>query len=232
MDLFAVLHATWPAAAETRLGSFTLRDGRGGGKRASAATLDGERADPDAALAAMRARGERPLFMVRQKQEALDERLAALGFEVVDPTVLYAAPAEAVGYSAADLTVIDCEGQLAALRELWADGGVGEERLAVMARVAGAKRYLLGRLDDHPAGAAFVASHGGVAMLHALHVATPMRRRGLGSRLAQAAAAWGISQRAATFALAVEEANTPARALYEALGMAVAGGYHYRLAPV
>ncbi|PJN94439.1 N-acetyltransferase, partial [Amaricoccus sp. HAR-UPW-R2A-40] len=36
---------------------------------------------------------------------------------------------------------------------------------------------------------------------------------------------------AVTLALAVAEANAPARALYDRLGMAEAARYHYRIAP-
>jgi N-acetylglutamate synthase len=42
-DVFAdAMEATWPPAATTRLGPWLLRDGKGGGKRVSAATLAGE----------------------------------------------------------------------------------------------------------------------------------------------------------------------------------------------
>jgi ribosomal protein S18 acetylase RimI-like enzyme len=231
VELDSVLDATWPAAASERLGPWRLRDGAGGGKRVSAATLEGEDGDPAEAAAAMRARGVRPLFRVREGQGVLDARLAALGYARVDPTEFYAAPAAELAFTIADVTVIDCEAPLAAAAEIWAGQGVGPARLAVMGRVAGPKRFLLGRLDDRPAGAAFVATAGTVAMLHALVVAERMQRRGLGRRLTQGAAAWGLAAGAETFALAVEAANDPARALYEALGMRRAGGYHYRCAP-
>jgi N-acetylglutamate synthase len=93
------------------------------------------------------------------------------------------------------------------------------------------RRWLLGRLADRPAGCAFVACHGPVAMLHALQVAPDRRRRGLGGRLTRAAAAWAAEQGAGTLALAVEAANAPALALYSRVGMRRAGGYHYRAAP-
>ena len=38
-DLYDVVDTTWPAAATHAIGCFTLRDGQGGGKRVSAATL-------------------------------------------------------------------------------------------------------------------------------------------------------------------------------------------------
>jgi ribosomal protein S18 acetylase RimI-like enzyme len=49
--------------------------------------------------------------------------------------------------------------------------------------------------------------------------------------LLEAAARFAAAHGADTLALAVAEANAPARALYRRLGMTEAGGYHYRIAP-
>ena len=102
-------------------------------------------------------------------------------------------------------------------------------RLAVMARVAVPKVAILGRSDDKPAGVAFVACAGPVAMLHALEVRLAMRRQGAARKMLIAAAHWAQAQGAQTFALVVTEANAPARALYERLGMTTVGRYHYRV---
>ncbi|MBC7143563.1 MAG: GNAT family N-acetyltransferase, partial [Rhodobacteraceae bacterium] len=50
-DIFDVAEATWPAAARHKAGAFTVREGRGGGQRVSAATAapDWTEADIDAA---------------------------------------------------------------------------------------------------------------------------------------------------------------------------------------
>jgi uncharacterized protein (DUF2237 family) len=45
------------------------------------------------------------------------------------------------------------------------------------------------------------------------------------------AARWAEAQEAGWIAVAVTEANAPARALYVGLGMAEAARYHYRAAP-
>ena len=52
--------------------------------------------------------------------------------------------------------------------ELWAEGGIGPARLAVMERVQGPKTVILARAQDRAAGVAFVALHDGMAMLHGL----------------------------------------------------------------
>lgn len=230
--LEAALEATWPAAASRPVGPFTFRDGQGGGRRVSAATAEGE---PDAAavaaaLAAFAAEGRPALFRLRPGQGRLDAALAALGLARADPTLLLAAPVAAVARRPAFLAVLPAATPLAVMVDLWAEGGVGPERLAVMARAPGPKTALLAREDDHPAGAAFVALDGAVAMLHALTVSPRFRRRGVAARLVQAAAHWAAEAGATTFAVATVEANTAARALFAALGLAEAGGYWYRTA--
>jgi GNAT superfamily N-acetyltransferase len=114
------------------------------------------------------------------------------------------------------------------MAEIWGAGGIGPERLAVMARAPEPRAYILGRLGDRAAGAAFVALHGEVAMAHAIEVAASFRRQGLGAALTAAAAAWGVAHGARTFALAVTGKNAAARALYARLGMAEAHRYHSR----
>ena len=120
---------------------------------------------------------------------------------------------------------------LAVMREIWEAGGVGPRKLAVMARVAEPKTYLLGRIGDTPAACAFAACDRRIGMLQALEVAAPFRRYGLGTALTRAGAGWAATQGATTYALAVEAANAPARAAYGRLGMEQVATYHYRLAP-
>ena len=218
--LRAALAATWPPAEIRRAGPWILRRGAGGGNRASAASLDAAAdadADPGEAEAAMRAWGQPPLFRIGPDEAALDARLAARGYVERDPTLILAAPAAAVAVPPGEAAVFG-SGPLACMAEIWAAGGIGPARLAVMARVPEPRCYLLGRLDDRPAGAAFLALAGPFAVLHALEVAPFARRHGLGARMTAAAAHWARAQGAETFALAVTRANAPARALYAAAG--------------
>ncbi len=220
-DLFAALEATWPPASRHRVGPWTLRDGAGGGKRVSAATSDGPVTAADLATAG-------GLVMVRAGQEALDTLLAQAGFRVVDPTVLYLAPIAPVAVQPPHLTAIPVWPPLAMQRRLWADAGIGPARVAVMERAAGPKTALLGRIKDRAAATAFVALHRSIAMVHALEVVPGFRRMGVARYMMQGAACWARDQGADWLALAVTEANRPARALYETLGMHEAGRYHYR----
>ncbi|RMH46254.1 MAG: GNAT family N-acetyltransferase [Alphaproteobacteria bacterium] len=233
--LLAAMEATWAPAARIALGPWTLRRGEGGGKRVSAATAQDAAAAAariDEAAAAMRAMGQRPLFMLLPGQEALDAALAAQGYRIVDPVLVYHAPAEALaGLDPRGFHAIRCAAPLAIMRELWAAGGIGPGRLGVMARSGAARCFLLGRHRDRPAACGFVAAAGDVAMLHALHVAPDSRRAGMGRALTGAAAAWALEQGAPHLGLAVTEANLPARRLYEGLGMAARARYHYRALP-
>jgi GNAT superfamily N-acetyltransferase len=229
--LRAALAATWPPAEIRRAGAFTLRRGAGGGSRVSAATLDGTDADadPGEAEALMRAWGQAPLFRIGPGEEAFDARLAARGYAVRDPTLVLAAPAAEIARPPGEAAIFGA-GALACMAEIWAAGGIGPARLAVMARAPEPRAFILGRLGDRPAGAAFVALHAGVAVVHAVEVAAFARHQGLGAAVTAAAAGWGLAQGAATFALAVTRANAPARALYARLGMRESDGYHYRVA--
>lgn len=225
------LEETWPAAAKTRVGPWLLRDGMGGGKRVSATTLVGP-FDPDAiseAEATMQRGGERPLFQLGPGDEALDLALAARGYLIVDPVVIYLAQLSGLGHGSAPfMTTFPHWPPLGIATDLWVEGGIGPSRLAVMNRVKGPKCAILARNSDRAAGVAFVAVHGQVAMLHALEVTPTMRRKGSARHMLLAAVNWAETQGATDFGLAVTTANAPARALYASFGMRVVGHYHYR----
>jgi N-acetylglutamate synthase len=231
--LYAVTEATWPPESVSVSGPFTLRYGAGGGKRVSAATAEGPvtPADIAGAAEAMRAMGQTPLFQPRAGDDALDAALAAEGYAVVDPVVAHVAPVETLARrDLPRLAAVPCASPLAIQAEIWAAGGVGPARLAVMARAVSPKTYLLGRMGDRPVGTAFVAIHDGIAMVHALEVAPSARRQGVGAGLMAGAANWAARHGAGLVALLVTRANVGANALYASLGMEEVEGYHYRIA--
>jgi ribosomal protein S18 acetylase RimI-like enzyme len=225
--LAEIMEATWPPTRRWPLGPFTLRDGAGGGKRVSAASCEGAFAEDD--LEALEAAMAEPLVLVRDGEDALDARLAARGWTVIDPVIAYAAPVSALLADLPPLTAFPHWPPLEIARSIWDEGGIGPARVAVMERVTGSKAAILGRIADRPAGMAFVACHGTVAMLHALEVRPASRRQGLGARLVQAAANWAAHQEATRLLLVVTRQNTAANALYARLGMGVVGQYHYRM---
>jgi GNAT superfamily N-acetyltransferase len=192
----------------------------------SAATADGPWRDADLRQAEA-AMGAQVLFLIRDGETALDRALAARGYGIVDPVVAYACAAAKLARPP-HMTTFPHWPPLAIARDLWAEGGIGPERVAVMDRVRGPKAAILVRQGDRPAGAAFVAAHGSTAMLHALEITPPRRRQGSAHHILMAAAHWALDQGADTLSLVVTAANEPARALYASLGMQVVGHYHYR----
>ena len=228
--LAEVMEATWPPAAYIPGGPFLLRDGAGGGKRVSAATV--ETAFTEAELARAEATmGDNPLFLIRDGDGDLDAALAARGYGIVDPVLAYSASVSAlIGEGAGHMTTFPHWPPMQIARVLWADAGIGPARLAVMERAKGAKTVILGRTNDRASGVAFVACHGRHAMLHALEVAPAFRRQGSAQNILRAAAGWAQGQGADSLSLVVTVANAPARALYAGLGMVEGGRYHYRKA--
>ena len=225
------MEATWPPAATRPLGPWLLRCGKGGGKRVSAATLVGD-FDPEslaAAEMAMQAAGLRPLFRLRPRQGALDAALAARGYAIVDPVVIYVASLTDLPQTAPPpMTTFPHWPPLGIAADLWREGGVGPARLAVMHRVQGPKCAILARNSDRAAGVAFLAMDGPIAMLHALEVTPAMRRQGSARHILQAAVHWAQAIGGSDLGLAVTAANAPARALYASFGMQGVGHYHYR----
>lgn len=231
MTVQQALSETWPPFDTHQTGPWTVAEGRGGGKRVSCATGDGSEDDIQLAEAMQDRLGQPRLFMLRADQMVLDQALDARGYDLVDPTCLYSIDPRILAARAADwLTSFPHWPPLAVARDIWDRGGIGPDRLAIMERVQGPKTVILGRVNDRPAGAGFLAMSGQTAMLHAVEVALPHRRRGLGVNILRAAANWAKEQGADALALAVTRANLPARALYDGLGMQCVGQYHYRLA--
>lgn len=232
--LYDVVEATWPPLAAHRAGPWTLRDGAGGGKRVSAATANDDVRPEDlgAAEDAMRLLGQTPLFMIRAGETALDTALAARGYAVIDPVNIWICPtAQLTDRPVPRVTAFAIWEPLAIMREIWAAGGIGPGRLAVMDRAPPPKTGLFGRAGDKPAGAGFCAIHQGVAMVHALEIAEAQRRKGLGAWMMRCAAHWAAREGADWMSVICTRANAGANGLYASLGMASVGEYHYRILP-
>jgi N-acetylglutamate synthase len=232
--LLAAGDATWPAARRWDDGPWTLREGQGGGQRVSAATARDAVAedDIDRAEQAMRGIGQQPLFMIREGDEALDEMLAARGYAVKDPVTIYNTPIEALtDRPIPRVTAFEIWEPLAIMAEIWASGGIGPARLAVMGR-AEVKTGILARWNEKPAGVGFAALHEDICMVHAVEVLPHQRKQGVAGWIMRRAALWGLARGASHLAVLCVQENTPANALYRAMGFAPVGGYHYRTSPV
>ena len=232
--LVTLMEDTWPPAERIVSGPFLLRRGLGGGQRVSAASPLGPctEADLPQAEAAMHAMAQAPLFLLTPQDSALDAALAARGYAVKDPVVVYSAPLATLGPAPPEpMTTFPHWPPMAIAEALWAEGGIGAERGAIMARASGPKTAILGRTEDRASGVAFVAIAGDCAFLHALHVTPHLRRRGAALNILRAAAIWSGQNGAGRLCLAVTRANEPACALYLSLGMLEQEEYHYRHLP-
>ncbi|MFA8387447.1 MAG: GNAT family N-acetyltransferase [Pelagibaca sp.] len=232
--LYDVTEATWPPADRTPAGPWMLRNGAGGGKRVSAATAEADWSDDDLAAAetAMRLLGQDALFMIREGEEALDTALAARGYEVIDPVNLWLCPVDQLtDVQIPRVTAFAIWEPLAIMRDIWAAGGIGPERIAVMDRAEVPKTGILGRITDKPAGTAYCAIHDGIAMVHALEIPPAHRRKGMGVWLMRQAAHWAKANGADWMSVLCTQRNVGANGLYASLGMQVVGQYHYRILP-
>lgn len=230
---YAAIDGTWPAAGFHSVGPWLVREGQGGGKRVSATTAVAEVKAQDIATAedAMRRLGQRPLFMIRDCDGALDEALAVRHYRVVDPVNLYVAPVSSLtDMPIPRVTAFAIWEPLAIMAEIWAKGGIGRDRLNVMDRTK-TKTGILARWNEKPAGTAFAAIHDDIAMVHAVEVLPHQRKQGVAGWIMRRAAFWAQENGAETLAVLCTQENVAANRLYQQLGFRKLCGYHYRQHP-
>ncbi len=233
-DLAAAFEETWPAAEYADAGGFRVGRGMGAGGRVSSARVIGPWSADDipAVEAIHRAWGQRPMFRALDDDGDLIAALEAAGYMRETPTAIMAAPVAALtDLPLPPITTFAVWPPLAIQREIWATGNIGPSRQAVIDHTPQPKAALLGRIDDRAAGAAFVALHGPVAMVHGVEVLAGFRRRGMAGWLMRQAGFWAAEQDAGRVGLAVSRANTGARATYDRLGFTEVAGYGYYARP-
>lgn len=228
--LLDAFEATWPAAEYADCGGIRVGRGLGAGGRVSSARPVGPwtEADLDAAIACQDDWQQARMFRALDDDAALIAALAGRGFARINPTSIMQAPVTALtDREIPPVTTFALWPPLAIERSIWAAGNIGPARQAVMDRVTGPKTSILGRIEDRAAGAAFVAIHGPVAMIHAIETEPALRRKGVAGWMIRQAAFWAADQGADCLGLAVSRANTGAVALYNRLGFVEAHGYAY-----
>lgn len=228
--IFKALEETWPPEERLELGPVTLRRGAGGSSSAATVTGGGaSMADLDRANAQMRAWGQPALYQIRPATLTLDDQLGQAGFHEKDRSVIYlGACVDLTGIEGGPVSAIRVDAPIAVMADIWQQAGTGAEQLAVMARGAGPKTYLLGRQDDKPLGVVFAATAGDICFVHALQVVPEMRRRGVAAGLIGGVAAWAGEQGVPLLAAVVPSANAGACALFDALGFSPCCHFHYR----
>lgn len=234
--VLAAIGAGWAPAETSFIGDWFVDRGLGGGRRAGSVKAVGSPGLPlEEAVAEAEARQrnwqQRPCFQIGPDNQELDALLDRRGYGKEGVSPVMAGPAETAMRAGSGRRMVLFVGTpLVALEEMWAAGGIGAARQAVMARTAPPKAVIMLREDDRVASAAFVAVHDGIATMSAVLTAPQFRRRGLGRETVAAAARFGMSCGAQTLALSVEADNEPAKALYAGLGLQQVSCYHYRMA--
>jgi GNAT superfamily N-acetyltransferase len=230
-ELFDALDATWAPMALHNHAGWIIREGAGGGQRVSAATHlpNAQDAKVSDAVNKMTSLGQTPLFMIRSFDVGLDAELQALGYGVVDPVAILIAPTETLHdrrpLQTHHINRLEAPGTKAI--NIWAAGGVDQNRVNIMDRVKGSKTIL----SVDRMGVAFAAAYNDIAMVHAVEVASKHRRKGVANALMYAACQWAHDQNCNWVAVLTVRDNMPAKTLYENLRMTEAAAYHYRIRP-
>jgi len=227
-DLFNAVDATWAPYAFHNVEGWLIREGACGGQRVSAATRlpYPQSFKINHAIAKFVSLEQTPLFMIRNTDADLDAELQDLGFEIIDPVVILVAQTDRLlrnsPIATQEIQLLDVPNHDA--KSIWAAGGINQGRLNVMARVKTPKAIL----SADKMGVAFTAAYKGIAMVHAVEVASNHRRKGIANTMMYKACQWAKDQNCDWVAALTVRANIPARTLYENLGMVEAAAYHYR----
>lgn len=228
----------WPAPQTLLCGGWAVRAAGGYTKRANSANALAGAAPVETVVATVEAiyarLGQPSIFRLSPLAPVgTDAFLEAAGYAALDPTLVLHRPIAAAPLPA-DVRID------AILTPAWAEGfaaanGVPAARRALHDRIlAGlvpptgfATLTLAGQPLAYGLG---VVERGAVGIFDVV-VAPAARRQGYGVRLTEALLAWGAAQGAREAYLQVVAANTPARALYAALGFTEAYPYQYRVKP-
>ena len=230
--IFEILDATWPAHRLIKQGPFTLRQGKGGGKRVSAASLNDvfNESDIENAEETMGRLSQTPLFSLRPQDRELDRHLEQRGYDVVDPCNIYGiSSAMLAEVTPPRVSMFEIWEPLEIQKDIWATGGIQKARLAIMTRAIEPKTSILMRWDNHPAGTAFVGIYEGVAMAHAIEVLEHQRGKGVATMAMHQIGCWALKHGAPEVQVICTKENKAANALYTSLGMTVVGEYQYRM---
>ena len=239
-DLELLAARSWCGLEEERLGDWLLRAGGGFTGRANSVLVVGRppAAPAEAVTAVTRwysGRGLRPRAQLPMPgAEAADSAFAAAGWSRDDGDVLVLT-APLAGWAAPEVAVDLADEPSDAWLAGYRYRGTPLPPVARAVLMTGDRPVFAAvRLTPAPAPLAAVARGAVVGdwlVVTAVTVDEAFRRRGLGTAVMAALAAWGAGRGAASCLLQVSSDNAPALALYERLGFAEHHRYHYRLAP-
>ena len=233
--------SAWPAERVVSIEGWKLRSMHGVTRRANSVFTVGEVSDVEQAIARVEATytslGQRSYFQLSPLSQPrdLDALLQARGYVVDAPVSIQTNELSAILGSG-----IDAKAAAATLSDQasddWLELAVHRGRFAasapvfraLLARLGARASFALARHDGCPIASALCVRDGGWLGIFSMAVLPEARRRGAGSALLHAIAAWGVECGANAAYLQVERDNDAARRLYERAGFRERYGYHYR----
>ena len=246
-EVEAQARRAWPALEAAPLEGWILRAAEGATRRSNSVHPIGPVADLERTLARAcawyDARGLPSRFYLTPVSvpEDLDARLAARGWARETGALVQWADlplAEGAGAAPADPPEVRTRIE-GAVGDEWFERFAAWRDLDAPSRAS--HRKILARVPERPAfatvgdgeprAAGLAVCDGEWVGLFDLIVAPTARRRGWGRALVRSLLAWGLNAGARRAYLQVDDANTPAIALYEAMGFRTAYAYSYRRRP-
>jgi N-acetylglutamate synthase len=235
----------WPSFETQIAGGWILRFAKGYSKRANAATplipgvtLDDELIDH--IVAQYEAQRIRPCFRLTSLQaEDADARLAARGFEEIEPTLGMMAELDGQELEelASDHAVriddhVDPRWVRGAASSYGGDKADDSILIEIVSRIRQPAAFATLDLDDRPVAWGLAVAERGYVGLYDVVVAPDLRGLGLARTITTELMSWGREQGARRAYLQVREENEVARALYRSLGFSDAYRYTHRVKPL
>jgi N-acetylglutamate synthase len=237
----------WPAQEEVAIGSWTARLDAGVTRRANSVLPHGAGPPPGtatldewlrAAVRLYRDRGLTPWFQLTGAAwpPGLEQELGVRGWETgTDRTLLLTGD---IFREEGSFEVRLAPQPHHAWLETWwsGDSRGGATHLgsaaAILARIRGPVAFASVVVGGACAGVALGVLVDGLLVLECVATIPDARRAGVARAAVGELGRWAAAQGATSTLLAVQEANGPALALYEALGLSEAGAYAYARPPV
>jgi len=234
----------WPSFETQIAGGWILRFAKGYSKRANAATplvpgvtLEDELIDH--VVAQYEKQNIRPCFRLTSLQaDDVDARLAARGFEEIEPT--FGMFAELAGHDPEELASDHAVRIDDHVNPRWVRGAAssygGDKAddsvlIEIVSRIRQPAAFATLDLDDRPVAWGLAVAERGYVGLYDVVVAPDLRGLGLSRTIVMELMSWGRQQGAERAYLQVREENEVARALYRSLGFSDAYRYTHRVTP-
>jgi N-acetylglutamate synthase len=235
----------WPSFETQIAGGWVLRFAKGYSKRANAATplvpgVTLEEGLIDHIVAQYEKQKIRPCFRLTSLQaDDVDGRLAARGFEEIEPTFGMAAELDRLDPEelAADHAVriddhVDPRWVRGAASSYGGDKADDSVLIEIVSRIRQPAGFATLDLDERPVAWGLAVAERGYVGLYDVVVAPELRGLGLARTIVLELMSWGRRQGATRGYLQVREENEVARALYRSLGFMDVYRYTHRVMPL